>query len=97
MSIKATHKKALGFYMFHCFNISKHISISVLFFITSVSCFVFIWWIYENNCPGVEVLAQFFRPRGQGFALSLCPWGGEFALSKNTPGFCPGGDDQAWK
>ena len=25
--------------MFHCFNISKHISISVLFFIISVSCF----------------------------------------------------------
>ena len=37
---KATHQEALDLYMFHCFNISKHISISVLFFIISVSCFV---------------------------------------------------------
>ena len=40
MSINATHQEALNF-MFHCFDISKHISISVLFF-----C-----WIFENNCP----------------------------------------------
>ena len=40
ISIKATHQEALDFYMFHCFNISKHISISVLFLIISVSCFV---------------------------------------------------------
>ena len=42
MSIKATHQEAVGFYMFHCFNIFKHISISVLFFLTSVSCLCFL-------------------------------------------------------
>ena len=39
ISIKATHQEALGFYTFYCFNISKHIGISILFFITTVSRF----------------------------------------------------------
>ena len=39
--------------MFHCFNISKHISISVLFFVTSVSCFVF-FARFENSCVSGE-------------------------------------------
>ena len=75
--------------MYH--NISKHISISVLFFIISVSCFLCFCWIFENHCPGGGVFARFFFPRGRDFALSLCPGGGEFALSKNSPGVCPGG------
>ena len=41
-------------------------------------------WIFENNCPRVGVLARFFCSRGLGFAHSLCPGGGEFALSKNS-------------
>ena len=32
-----------------------------------------------------------FCPRGRGSALSLCLGGGEFALSKNSPGVLPGG------
>ena len=34
--------EVLDFYMFHCFNISKHISISVLFLITSAFMFCFL-------------------------------------------------------
>ena len=64
--------------MFHCFNISKHISISVLFFKISVSCFVFFAGFLKIIVRG-GVLARFF-----------CPRGGELALSKNSPGVCPG-------
>ena len=48
---------------------------------------VFFCWIFENNCPGVGVLARFFCSRGLGFAHvhSLCQGVGEFALSKNSP------------
>ena len=41
--------------------------------------------------PGDGVLVRLFFPRGQGFALSLCPGDGEFALSKKFPGGLPGG------
>ena len=44
--------RSFDFYMFHCFNITKHISTSVLFF-----C-----WIFENNCPGGGGLPRFFCP-----------------------------------
>ena len=51
---KATHQEALRFYMFHCFNISKHISIPVLFFTISVSCFVEIFAAFKKIiAPGV--------------------------------------------
>ena len=54
MFIKTTHQEALVFYMFHCFNISKHISISVLFlFIISVSCFVFFAGFLKIIAQGV--------------------------------------------
>ena len=73
--------------LFHCFNISNHISISVLFFIISVSCFGFCW-IFESNCPGGGVSARFFCPRGQlGFrtsSLCLGSWG--IRPLKNSPG-----------
>ena len=36
------------------------------------------------------VLARFFCPRDRGFTLSLCPGGGEFALSKKLPGVARG-------
>ena len=40
LNIHKSHQpKALGFYMFHDFNILKQISISVLFFSISVSSF----------------------------------------------------------
>ena len=90
-SIKATHQEALGFI---CFTASSlfltDISISVLYFIISVSCFVFLLDFFENACLGGGVLARFFCPRGLGFALSLCSGGGEFALPKQSPGVCPG-------
>ena len=88
---KATNQEALVFYMFRCFNISKHISISVLFCIISVSCFVFFSWIFENNCLGGGILARFFCPRGRGFALSLCPGVANSPFQKNSPGVGPGG------
>ena len=55
-------------------NISKHSSISVLFFMISVSCFVVFCfcWIFVSNCPGGGVLARFFYPRGRDFAIPLC-------------------------
>ena len=96
MSIKATHQEAVGFYMFHCFNISKHISFSVLFFTIFISCFVFLCWIFENNCPKGGVLARFFLPQRSGFALALCPGVGNSPFQKNSPGVCPRGDGQAW-
>ena len=95
LNIRKSHpSRSFGplYYMFHCFNISRHISISVQFFIISVSSFAgFFCWIFENNCPGGGVLVRFFCPRGRDFALSLCPGGREFALSKISPGGCPGG------
>ena len=41
--------------------------------------------------PGVRFWNYFFAPGGQGFALSLCPGGGEFAHSEKFPGVLPGG------
>ena len=52
----------------------------------------FFCWIFKNNCPGGGVLAQFFLPQGSGFALSLCPGDGEFALLKNSSLGLPGGE-----
>ena len=40
-------------YVFHCFNISKHIGISVLSFIISISCF-FLARFLKIIAPGVE-------------------------------------------
>ena len=45
---------------------------------------------FENNCPWGGNLARVFCPRGRGLALSLCSGDGEFPLSKNSPGVCPG-------
>ena len=40
--------------------------------------------------PGVGFQHDFSAP-GVGVSLSLCARGGEFALSKNSPGVCPRG------
>ena len=45
----------------------------------------------SKKFPGGGVLARFFCPRGQCFALSLCPRGGDLPFQKNSPGVCPGG------
>ena len=49
--IQGTYQEALGFYMFHFINISKHISISVLFFKISFSCFVFFLLDFCKSLP----------------------------------------------
>ena len=88
ISINATHVEALGF---HCFNIFKHISISVLFFIISVSCFVFLWWIFENNCPRGWGFSTIFLHQVSEFHTFFVPGGGEHSpFQKNSPGVCQG-------
>ena len=77
---KSHSPRSLGLLYVSLFNISKHISISVLFFITSV-LFLFCW-IFEKNSPRGRVLARFFCP---GFALSLCPEGGGGGGGGNLP------------
>ena len=68
----------------------KHISILVLFSIISVS-FMLFCWIFENNCLGGGVLARLFCPQVPGFALSLCPRGGDSPFQKKSSGVCLGG------
>ena len=85
ISIKAAHQETLGFYMFHCLNLSKHISISILFFIISVSCFVLFCWIFERNCSG------------SGFPTFFVPGVGNSPFQNIPHGFVPRGEDgQAW-
>ena len=57
--------------MFHCFSISRHISISVLFFIISVSCFAVFLLDFENNCPRVG-FTMIFLNQESGFSHLLC-------------------------
>ena len=52
-------------------------------------------WIFENSCPGGGVLARFFCPKVRGFALSLCPRGGD-SQKKKSPGVCLGGGGGGW-
>ena len=74
--------------MFHCFNISRHISISVLFFINFVSCLWIFCCIFENNSPRCWVLARFFCPRGRTFA-PFVPGGWGIRPFKKFPGNRP--------
>ena len=66
--------------MFHCFNISRHISISVLF------CGVFAEFL-KIIAPGLGFWYD-FSATGVGVSHFLCArgGGGEFALSKTIPG-----------
>ena len=64
--------KKLWASIFHCFNISKHISISVLFFITSVSFFCVFCWSFENSCPEKGSLLNFSVPSRVGISHFLC-------------------------
>ena len=76
--------------MFHCFKISKHISISALFFIISLSCFVgVLCCLLKNNCPGGRVFQHNLSSPGFGISHFLCA--GESVLSKNSPQVCRGG------
>ena len=81
---------------FHCFNISKHISISVLFFIILSHVLCSFCWIYENKIARGGILARFFAP-GVGVSQFLCTWGLGIHTFKNIPwGCCPGEGDQVW-
>ena len=50
-------------------------------------------WIFENSCPGGGVLARFLCPKVRGFALYLCPRGGDSPFQKKSPGVCLGGGE----
>ena len=81
--------------MFHCFNISKYISISVMFFITSVSCFVFFVGFLKIIAPGWG-FSTMFLPQRSGFCNFFAGGGmRNLPFQKNFPGVCPG-DGQAW-
>ena len=72
------------FYKFYCFNISKHISISVLFFfIISVSCFVFFAGFLKIITPGVEFKHDFSVP-GVGVSHFFA-WGWRIRPFKKLP------------
>ena len=76
--------------MFHCFDISKHISVSVLFFTISVSCYLFLCWIFEIIAQGVG-FSTIFLPQGSESRTSLCPGVGIRPFKKIFPGGLPGG------
>ena len=67
-------------------NISKHISISLLCFIISISCFAGLLKLIAQG----GVLARSFCPRGRGFTLSRCPGGGNSPFQKTPRGFAGG-------
>ena len=78
--------------MFHCFNISKHISNSVLFLITFVSCFVYFFaGFLKIIAPGVGFFT-ISLPQGSGFRTFFVARGwGIRPFKKNSQG-----DGQAW-
>ena len=90
MSIKATHKEVLDFYMFDCFNISEHISISVLFFIISVSCFVGFFAVFLKIIAQGWGFSTIYLPQGSKFCTFFVLGGGKIALLKKLPGGLPG-------
>ena len=76
--------------MFHCFHISKHVSISVLFFIISVSCFVFFAGFLKIIAPGVGFWHDFSAPV-VGVSHFLCARGvGNSPFQKIPRGFARG-------
>ena len=85
-------KKLCAFIHFHPFKFSKHVSISALFFIISVMCFVVFAEFLKNNWG----FSRIFLPQGRSFALYLGPMGGEFAHSKKFPWVLPGGGGGGW-
>ena len=77
--------------MFHYFNISKHISISVLFFLFSILCFVFFGGFLKIIATGVG-FSHDFSATGVGVLHFLCARRVENSpFHKKSPGVCPGG------
>ena len=76
----------------HCFNISKHSSISVLFFHNFCIMFcVFFCWIFWKYLPRGRGFSRNFLPQTSGCCTVFVPTEWEFVLSKNSPGICSGG------
>ena len=76
--------------MFHCSNISKHISISALFFIIFVSWFCFSGGFLKIIATGVGFYHN-FSPPGVGVSHFLCARGvGNSLFHKESPGVCRG-------
>ena len=74
LSIHKIHPPtSFGLFMFHCFNISKHISISALFYIISVLSFVFFlldcFKIIQSRGLGFSTI---FLSQVSGFRTFLC-------------------------
>ena len=79
--------------MFHCFNVSKHISISVLFFFCNFCLMIlFFCWIFENNCPRGWGFSTIFLSQGSGFRTVFVPRRvGNLPFQKIPWGFAWGG------
>ena len=73
ISIKATHQEALGFYMFHCFNISKYISMNSTVSHNFCLMYCVFCWIFENNYSGGGV--TIFSSPGVRVSHCLCAQG----------------------
>ena len=84
ISIKVTCQEALGFYMFHYFNISIHIIISALFSMISVLCFLFFAGFLKINGPGWGI-STIFLPQGAGFLTFFVPMGWGIRPFKKIP------------
>ena len=90
ISIKAIQQEALGFHMFYRFNISRHIGISVLFLIISVSCFVGFFLLYfRKYLPRGWGFSTIFMPERSGFSTFFVPCG--IHSFKTFPGVGEGG------
>ena len=90
ISIKAIHHKALGFYIFHYFNISKHISVSVLFVQFLYHVLSFLARFLKIIAPG-WAFSTIFLPQGSGFHTFFVPEGWGIRPFKKIPrGFARG-------
>ena len=85
ISLKATYQEALTFICF-----------TVLIFLNILAFQYFFPAILKIIASGWG-FSMIFLLDGRTFAVSLCPGGGEFALSKKFPRALPrGGDGHAW-
>ena len=83
---KSHSPRSFDFYMFHCFSISQHISISVLFYFAG---------FLKIIASGVGFRA-IFLPQGPGFHTFFVTGvgAGNLPFQTNSPWVLPGGDGQ---
>ena len=78
--------------MFHCFNISKHISISVLFFYNFCLMILFFAGFLKIIAPGGRGFSTIFLSQGSGFRTVFVPGRvGNLPFQKIPWGFAWGG------